>query len=187
MFRNCTSLTSVDLTGVDFPSVTVATQWFQSSGITSFDSSGFSLPLVTAGNGGNAFNSCASLAWLNASAWQDTAAGDSFCSGCTSLESAYFPNQKSISGYQFRNCGSLVCLIFGLGHAYQSGTIGTNAFQNSPLATSGGGGYIYVRDSEVSTYKNANYFRNYADNIKGISECPQAYLDLYHIDPSDYQ
>ena len=42
-------------------------------------------------------------------------------------------------------------------------------------------GYIYVSDNLIKSFKKGTYWSNYGDQIKGLSELPEEYKQLYGI------
>lgn len=84
---------------------------------------------------------------------------------CIMTELNFPSTTTSIGEYSFWQCRSLTKVIV---NATTPPTLGTNAFGNTPIAQSGG--YIYVPDASVETYKSATNWSSYATKIKGLSE-----------------
>lgn len=73
--------------------------------------------------------------------------------GCSSLTMLDFPKLTSIAGAEFQQCTNLATLIL------RADTVCTlsnaNSFQNSPFASNGAGGVLYVKQSLLNEYLNA--------------------------------
>ena len=112
MFRNCSSLTSLDVSGFDTSKVTSISFIFSGcSSLTSLDVSGFDTSKVTSMY--CVFQSCSSLTSLDVSGF-DTSKVTSMnrmfysCSSLTSLDVSGFDTSKVTSMYgMFYNCSSL--------------------------------------------------------------------------------
>lgn len=104
------------------------------------------LPLVSIIQGGNSFN------------------------GCVALTSIELPSITSISASSFTGCTALTSVTIGTNASTELCVLGSNAFSNTPIATSETSGFIYVADSLVEQYKTADNWSTYATKIKGISE-----------------
>ena len=97
---------------------------------------------------------------------------------CTNLEAVHAPICVAMFTQCFRNCSSLVALILEeIDRVPQITNL--NIFQGSAIEA--GTGYIYVPDNLVDTIKNSSPFSGIATQIKGASEIPQAYKDLFNI------
>lgn len=116
---------------------------------------------------------------------------------CNNLESIAINNVTSISATAFYYGYSLLAVIItqttsiatltkgGFNYCYH--ILGTTNSTYNP--TGAKDGFIYVPDSLVADYKAATNWSTYADQIKGLSELPQEYKDLYGIEvstPSGY-
>lgn len=115
----------------------------------------------------NAFRSCYALSVSDFTS-VTTISNNAF-SDCRSLARVEFPAVTSIYSGAFYNCESLKtvvlpgetqCKIFG------------DVFGNTPVAS--GTGYIYVPDDLVDSYKAADNWSAYADQIKPLSELEEA-------------
>lgn len=88
---------------------------------------------------------------------------------CESLSKANLYSVSEITADAFSYCLSLVCVIV------ENETIpewnGGNPFRYTPIAS--GTGYIYVPDDLVDSYKAADGWSTYAEQIKGLSELPE--------------
>lgn len=94
-----------------------------------------------------------------------TSIGDYAFYGCTSLTSVDLPAVTSIGEYAFYGCTSLTSVI--LRNTSEVATLAdANAFTNASNAI------IYVPDSLVDSYKEADNWSTYASRIKGLSELP---------------
>lgn len=157
-------------------------------GFTGAKMTSLNLPnCISVGNDG--VSSCSSLTSLNLP--NCTSVGDSGFSGCSSLTSLVLPNCESVgeSGFAgcsklktlelpkvktikvrcFYNCKALDTLIIRTED--QVATVGASSgytFSYTPISS--GTGYIYVPDNLVEDYKVATNWKNYADQIKGLSE-----------------
>lgn len=89
------------------------------------------------------------------------------------IESAYIPNAITISSSAFRDCSYLKAVIITQTNqiCVLDGTTNFNFDSN----------LIYVPDSMVEQYKVATNWVVIASQIKGLSELPQQYKDLYGI------
>ena len=144
---------------------------FSDSNITSIGAHAFNscISLTTIGLpscttiGDNAFNNCTSLTSINLLSCT-TIVEDAF-SGCTSLSSITLPACRSIGNSAFANCSSLISIKLLESLVC---TLGTNAFNNTTIAS--GNGYIYVPSDLVDTYKAATNWSTYANQIVAIPE-----------------
>lgn len=175
---------SSTLQKIDLPNCeTVGKFGFTSSKITSLN-----LPNCTT-VGDNGVSSCSSLTSLNLP--NCTSIGDSGLSGCSSLTSLVLPNCESIGESSFASCSKLKTLelpkvktikvrcFYGckalttliIRTEGQVATVGASSgytWSSTPIAS--GTGYIYVPDDLVDAYKVATNWKDYADQIKGLSE-----------------
>ena len=107
---------------------------------------------------------------------------------CYKLDSVCFGNVNNIWNFVFEKCYSLKCVIF---QSTSRPSLSTDIFStcchltgaiNSTYNPNGDkDGCIYVPDDKVSSFKNGTYWSNYGDQIKGISELPTEYKELYGI------
>jgi len=115
MFRNCNSLTSLDVSGFDTSSVSNMQQMFQNcSSLTSLDVSGFDVSSVS--NMASMFHTCSSLTSLDVNSFDtfsvtNMASMFQTCSSLTSLDLSGF-NTSSVTNMSnmFRTCTSLTSL-----------------------------------------------------------------------------
>ena len=125
----------------------------------------------------NAFDGCTGLEEVDFSNVDTSLATNfSFCfQRCTALKTINLsgwvnPNTVNTSS-MFNNCAALEALII-------DGESVFNLSNASGLETSGiglGTGYVYVPDALVESYKAAQYWSSYANNIKPLSELPEEY------------
>ena len=133
--------------------------------------------------GSYAFNSCSSLTSVNLP--NVTSIETYAFSNCNQLQTVNLPACRSIGNSVFSNCRQLqtvnlpVCISIGL-NVFSSCTsltsitlsnstmctLGTNAFNNTPIED--GTGYIYVPANLVDTYKSATNWSTYANQIVAI-------------------
>ena len=90
---------------------------------------------------------------------------------CSNLTSVSFPTATSISNYAFYGCTTLNVLV--LRKSDDICTLSnTNAFNNTPFASNGTGGTLYVPQDLIARYQSANRWSTilgYANNqIKAI-------------------
>lgn len=147
---------------------------------------GISLPsLKTVGS--QTFGNCQKLRY--ASLPQAEGSDYYLFQNCYLLESAYVPKLTSIQSYTFNYCYSLKALILGGTSVISlskttafSGAVHIQGAVNETYNPTGAqDGYIYVPDNLVATYKSATNWSIFASQIKGLSELPQEYRDLYGI------
>lgn len=105
--------------------------------------------------------------------------------GCTKLANVNLPSIVNLRGYCFDSCSQLTSLVLPdnidriEGYAFRNTGLttlvikatapptltGTSWLQNTPISSNNG--YIYVPNSVVNDYKNANNWTNIASQIKG--------------------
>jgi surface protein len=115
MFYNCSSLTSLDVSGFDTSSVTnMVYMFYNCSSLTSLDVSGFDTSSVT--NMSFMFYNCSSLTSLDVSSFNTSSVANmvymfAFCSSLTSLDVSGF-DTSSVTNmvFMFFNCSSLTSL-----------------------------------------------------------------------------
>ena len=100
-----------------------------------------------------------------------TSIGSNAFYGCSNLTSVSFPTATSISNYAFYGCTTLNVLV--LRKSDDICTLSnTNAFNNTPFASNGTGGTLYVPQDLIARYQSANRWSTilgYANNqIKAI-------------------
>ena len=140
MFRNCPSLTSLDLSGLDTSKVTTMAAMFQNcSGLISLDLSGLDTSKVTVVN--SMFSGCSSLTSLDLSGFDTSRVTTMYsmfsrCSGLISLDlSGFDTSQVGSMQYMFQTCSSLTSLDLS-GFDTSLVTSMSNMFQNcSSLAS----------------------------------------------------
>ena len=98
---------------------------------------------------------------------------------CTNLEAIHAPVAIGMYTYCFRNCSSLAALILDKIDRVPTIT-NLNIFQGSAIEA--GTGYIYVPDNLVDPIKNSSAFSGISTQIKGASEIPQVYKDMFGIE-----
>lgn len=115
MFKNCSSLIYLDVSGWDTSKVTdMSDIFYNCSGLTSLDLSGWDTSLIT--NMSNMFAGCSSLSSLDISGWSTsrvTAMNDMFdgCSLLTSLDlSSFNTSLVTTTSDMFKDCSSLTSL-----------------------------------------------------------------------------
>ena len=115
----------------------------------------------------SAFNSCSALTTANFPAV--TSIGNSAFKNCTALTTADFPAATSIGSGAFQRCPKLTALI--LRSATMATLSNADAFSNTPIAS--GTGYIYVPAALVDSYKAANNWSTYVNQIRAIEDYPE--------------
>ena len=186
-FENCTSLATAS-----FPAVT-------SIGGSAFYSCTFlatvSFPVATT-IAGYAFNGCTKL--TIASFPVVTSIGNYAFTGCTKLTIASFPAATLISNYAFSSCRSLATVSFPaattiggsaflncrkLESAYFLGssvpTLGTNAFNSTPMSASswiGHWGSIFVKESLLASFQAATNWSTWKNRMVGLTDAQIAAL-----------
>ena len=164
-FQGCTSLVTADFSKVTAIS---SNAFYQCSSLTSVD-----FPNVTSIDN-NTFQGCTSLTDVDFT--NATSIGGSAFNNCTSLTDVDFPNVTSMSSYAFSYCTSLTkadfskvtrlnestfygCTSLDTLILRKSGAIvilsNTNAFNNTPFASGGTGGTLYVPQALISVYQSA--------------------------------
>ena len=77
------------------------------------------------------------------------------CYGCSSLSELDFPKATAINGtYAFGDCSSLNTLILRANAVVSLSN--KNTFYNTPFASGGTGGTLYVPQALISSYQSAN-------------------------------
>ena len=118
-------------------------------------------------------------------------ATSSLFSGCKNLISVDVSSLNYISPSMFYNCHSIKAIIIQQEEKICSNTnlnsfngcyhiLGTSDSTYNPNGDKDG--YFYVPDSLLEDYKSATNWSKYATQIKGLSELPQEYKDLYNIE-----
>lgn len=132
------------------------------------------LPSKLSSIGGSAFRGCSKLTLTEIPSGV-IKLNDSTFHGCSNLTQLTFIGDIFYLGtYEFYTCNKLTKLIFP--HITKVPTLSnTNSFLSTPIAN--GTGYIYVPDELVSSFKSANNWKTYADQILPISE-----VDLYRFE-----
>ena len=121
-----------------------------------------------------AFRCCENLTTINLP--ECTYIEDYAFSICTNLTTVNLPKCTEIEYYAFNTCTNLTTIIFG---ADQVAHIDTEVFSNTPIAK--GTGYVYVPDNLVDSYKTANSWSRYANQIKPISELSDELKEEYNL------
>jgi len=183
-FRGCTSLLSVNmekaesignsafygcnnLIEVNLPNVTTL-------GSSAFNScsrlSSVYLPKLTAIQGETFYNN-GSLVTVHFPAVTQINGGMAF-RGCGNLEVANFPALESLGSNHFLYCNKLTTLILGLDSVCELSAV--SALNNTPFASNGTGGTLYVPRDLIASYQAANNWSTilgYPNNqIKAIED-----------------
>lgn len=167
-FYNCTNLTSVSfpaamsvgnssfyncssLTSASFPAVTyIASSAFYNC--TNLTSSSF--PVVTS-IASNAFYNCSKLTSITLNS-SFSGSGQSYMfASCVSLSEFDWKNGKSIASNMFSGCTNLNVLVLRKSDAICTLSY-TSAFNNTPFASGGTGGTLYVPQDLIASYQSAN-------------------------------
>lgn len=171
-FTGCSNLTQIS-----FPKLTTTSGnvFSECSSLVSVE-----LPELTKGES-NAFYNCSSLTSVNLP--KCTTLKTYIFQKCYKLTNVNIPQVTSISSQSFSSCFNLKSLIITQENSVCS-LSNKNAFEYcyhllgtvNPTYNPNGDkdGYIYVPDSLVDSYKSATNWSNYADQIKGLSDLPQA-------------
>lgn len=127
---------------------------------------------MTTLSGSYAFDSCTSLTEMEMPASIKTLTGSRIFYNCTNLKKVKFhllanSSNCKIQSEMFSRCSSLITVLLGE-IDFVLPLANVNAFASTPIAN--GTGYIYVKDELVDSYKTANNWSTYANQIKGISE-----------------
>lgn len=72
---------------------------------------------------------------------------------CTQLKKADFPVLQAFGSWMFAGCSSLNCLILRHDGVVSNGS--TTCFQDTPFASGGAGGVVYVPQARIEEYKVA--------------------------------
>lgn len=179
-FYNCESLRSVSLPNFSANSTVSATSMFYNC--TALEE--IYIPKFKR-SGGNIFQNCSSLRMLVLPMANYTLQGY-FCSGCTSLKTVDIGvdiGGTLAMGNAFSNSG-LETLILRRTAGVVALT-NTNNFNNSPFASNGTGGTLYVPSALISSYQSASnwstilgYTNNQIKSIESTHTDPTAPIDL---------
>lgn len=152
-FQNNTNLATVNLTAI----TSIGASEFNACGITSLTMSS----LETAGMMAFAYNPMVSvnLPALNA-------IGTQAFQRCENLKAADFQSVTTIMSRAFYYCASLDTLILRANQVVELS--GTQHFYQTKIES--GQGYIYVPDNLVDSYKAAEGWSTYANQIRSIDE-----------------
>ncbi|MBP3510306.1 leucine-rich repeat protein [Oscillibacter sp.] len=88
---------------------------------------------------------------------------------CSELITADFQAVTRIDSYAFSECSKLTALI--LRSETMATLSSTSAFNSTPIKS--GTGYIYVPAALVDSYKAANNWSTYANQIRAIEDYPE--------------
>ena len=172
-FKSCSLLEFVDLNGcveikdqafenagnnitgggllVNIPNcTTLGLRVFHNSHLLSVD-----MPALVNMGTGVPFQGCSKLTSVNMPNLESIGAyySQGAFQGCSSLTMLDFPKLTSIAWAEFQRCTNLATLIL------RADTVCTlsnaNSFQNSPFASNGTGGVLYVKQSLLNEYLNA--------------------------------
>ena len=155
-FMNCTNLQAVTMPNV----TTFAYQDAAFYGCTNLRTFNIPFERIASFGGNNAFYNCTHLPSLVLPAFNDNFNQWMFYN-CTSMEyvdvGAGLTGDKSIAANAFNGCSSLDTLIIRGGtNGSRKMTLGNiSAFANTPFASAGTGGTLYVPSALVSTYQSA--------------------------------
>ena len=141
-FNGCTNLSSVF-----FPSLTaIKTRGFHQTGLVEVTDANFpKLTYLT-----QCFNNCASLKRI---VLPNVKAITNSQTGCTGLEYAEYAKAQSISISAFNNCTVFDTLVLRNNALVTLANI--NAFTNTPFASGGTGGTVYVPQALIEQYQQA--------------------------------
>ena len=152
---------SGDITA-DLTNITIRTRTFQNfKGIESFHGI-FGNRYMTQ----YCFCDCTSLKTLVAFSTKTGIGSTYVCSGCTALEKVDYTTNEGIATSHFSGCSVLNTLILRRTAGIVS-LNSTGAFNNSPFASAGSGGTLYVPSALISTYQSATNWSTilgYANN-----------------------
>lgn len=118
--------------------------------------------------GGSTFLSCSGLRSVNIP--QMKSIGNNAFGYCTSLTTISLPNVKSIGNSVFRGCTKLESAYFMVSSIP---SIGTYAFQSTPLSVSTYLGYfgsIFVRQSLLASFQTATNWSAYSARMVGLTD-----------------
>ena len=209
MFYQCSSLTSIDLSGLNLSNVTTMNATFRfCSNLSTVNFGEQTIPNLKYGN--QMFQRCTSLTNIDLSSCNITLT-DAFYyvfSDCSQLEVA---NLGGFNTSQLRNCMKIFDGCRNLKYVNLSGwttealtenegmfrygssliavvidspavfrITRTSAFGTSSIKN-GGTGFVYVPDNLVDEYKLATNWVTVADQIKPLSELPQEVKDVFHM------
>ena len=174
MFRECSSLTDLDLSSVDISKATdLSFMFYQCSNLQNLTLPNSNAESAT--NISNMFHSCKRLIEIDMSKFNSANITDmsGLCNGCTHLKKINLSNfntdKLTNSSTMFGSCSALQTVIINSQNVFKM--TNTNMFSSSGVAY--GRGFVYVPDDMVETYKSATNWSDYADQIKGISELPE--------------
>lgn len=175
MFANLYDYTGkLDLSSFDTSKVSVMDMMFQNSNFTSINVSSFNTESTTTMQ--NMFSGCTNLESIDVSSFDTSVVNrmDGMFLGCIKLEEIDISSftttsrlNKSLgTSGMFSNCTKLKKIIINNPNLFIM--TNTDMLRNTPIAN--GTGYVYVPDNMVETYKAAENWSTYANQIKGISE-----------------
>lgn len=113
---------------------------------------------------GNEFANCTNLTNVNVPSL--VRLGNAGFSKCTSLTKLDLPKVTSIGNNAFEHTSSLIALIL---RSDSVCTVGVDAFKG-PSAIGNGTGFIYVPGDLVAKYVNADNWKTYKDQFRGLIE-----------------
>lgn len=175
MFANLYDYTSkLDLSNFDTSKVSVMDMMFQNSSFNEVDISSFNTESTTTMQ--NMFSGCTNLESIDVSSFDTSVVNrmDGMFLGCIKLEEIDISSFTTTSrlntslgtSSMFSNCTKLKKIIINNPNLFIM--TNTDMLINTPIAR--GEGYVYVPDNMVETYKAAENWSTYANQIKGISE-----------------
>lgn len=178
-FENCTSLASVNMPDLTSTTGSNADSNFMGcSSLTSIHIPNFSTPRLS-----YTFKGCSSLENIALPSFSKNLYSNAF-KDCSKLKMADFTNITDISsGDQFNGCSLFDTLIIRKSSVV-SMAIGNN-FKNTPFASDGSGGTVYVPESLMTSYQNATnwsaflaYPNNQIKSIESTHNDPYAPFDM---------
>lgn len=112
----------------------------------------------------SAFVGCSDLLTVNLPLCSSV--GSAAFQSCSSLSMVSLPACTVIYSYAFQNCSKLTTLILQASSVVT--LVRSNAFTNTPIATSSNAGYIYVPSSLIGSYQSATNWTNFYSKFSAI-------------------
>ena len=148
IFQNCTSLKSISMQNL----TSIGNSQYFLSGCTSLETVDFPNLRDT---GDYAFQNCTSLVTV---VLPSASGGYRSFHGCTNLQQVDYGRlvgSEGINMQNFYNCGKLKTVILRNNSSSVTNLLNVNAFQNTPFASGGTGGILYVPSALISSYQSA--------------------------------
>lgn len=148
IFQNCTSLKSISMQNL----TSIGNSQYFLSGCTSLETVDFPSLRDT---GDYAFQNCTSLVTV---VLPSASGGYRSFHGCTNLQQVDYGRLVGSEGMNvqnFYNCGKLKTVILRNNSSSVTNLLNVNAFQNTPFASGGTGGILYVPSALISSYQSA--------------------------------